>query len=247
MEVTIKRDGLKLSGIIEGTTSVENERVVILMHGFKGDRGYNDSKILYTLSRYLNQRGFATIRFDFDGCGQSDGKFEDMTVLSEILDGTKIIDYVRHTMKAKQIYLVGHSQGGVVASMLAGYYHDIIDKVALLAPAATLKDDALKGICQGSSYDPEHIPASVDVSGFKVGGDYFRTAQLLPIYETAQHFTKPVLLVHGTNDTIVSPTASQKYHDVLPQSELHLIDGENHMFNGGKRSVVEKLVADFLA
>ena len=69
--------------------------------------------------------------------------------------------------------------------MLAAYYRDIITKLVLLAPAATLKDDALKGICQGSQYDPNHIPGTVDVHGFTVGGDYFWTVQLLPIYETA--------------------------------------------------------------
>ena len=97
------------------------------MHGFKGDLGYDDSKILYALSHYLNDQGLPTIRFDFDGCGKSDGKFEDMTVYSKILDGIKILDYVRNTVRAKHIYLVGHSQGGVVASMLAGYYRDVIE------------------------------------------------------------------------------------------------------------------------
>lgn len=148
MEITIKRDGLNLHGLLEGTDKIENDAIAILMHGFKGDLGYDDSKILYALSHYLNDQGLPTIRFDFDGCGKSDGKFEDMTVYSEILDGIKILDYVRNTVKAKHIYLVGHSQGGVVASMLAGYYRDVIEKLALLAPAATLKSDALDGVCQ---------------------------------------------------------------------------------------------------
>ncbi len=246
MDVTIQRDGLQLVGRLEGTTTLENEAVAILMHGFKGDLGYDENKILPSLSHYLNQRGLPTLRFDFAGCGKSDGRFIDMTVLSELLDGMKIIDFARRKMKAKTIYLVGHSQGGVVASMLAAYYHDVIAKVALLAPAAMLKDDALKGVCQGSEYDPMHIPDQVDVSGFAVGGDYFRTAQLLPIYETAQHFAGPVLLIHGLADTIVSPKASQKYNIILPNSELHLIKGEGHLFQGPARSKVEKLVADFL-
>lgn len=84
------------------------------------------------------------------------------------------------------------------------------------------------------------------VDGFSVGGDYFRTAQLLPIYETAQHFANPVLLIHGTADQVVSPEASQKYNVILPNSQLHLIDGESHMLNGAKKSEVVKLVTTFL-
>ncbi|HJE27068.1 alpha/beta hydrolase [Limosilactobacillus pontis] len=247
MEITIERDGLKLYGLLEGTTTLENDRVAILMHGFKGDLGYDENKILPVVTHALNQAGLPTLRFDFAGCGKSDGKFEDMTVLSELLDGMKVIDFVRQTVKAKHIYLFGHSQGGVVASMLAAYYRDVIEKLVLLAPAATLKDDTLVGECQGSRYDPNHIPEFVMVGGFKVGGDYFRTAQLLPIYETAQHFAGPALLIHGTADQIVSPEATRKYHVIMPQSVLHLIDGEGHMFNGPHRPEVVKLVTDFLA
>ena len=247
MEITIERDGLKLYGLLEGTTTMENDRVAILMHGFKGDLGYDENKILPVVTHALNQAGLPTLRFDFAGCGKSDGKFEDMTVLSELLDGMKVIDFVRQTVKAKHIYLFGHSQGGVVASMLAAYYRDVIEKLVLLAPAATLKDDTLVGECQGSRYDPNHIPEFVMVGGFKVGGDYFRTAQLLPIYETAQHFAGPALLIHGTADQIVSPEATRKYHVIMPQSVLHLIDGEGHMFNGPHRPEVVKLVTDFLA
>lgn len=247
MEITIERDGLKLYGLLEGTTTLENDRVAILMHGFKGDLGYDENKILPVVAHALNQAGLPTLRFDFAGCGKSDGKFEDMTVLSELLDGMKVIDFVRQTVKAKHIYLFGHSQGGVVASMLAAYYRDVIEKLVLLAPAATLKDDTLVGECQGSRYDPNHIPEFVMVGGFKVGGDYFRTAQLLPVYETAQHFAGPALLIHGTADQIVSPEATRKYHVIMPQSVLHLIDGEGHMFNGPHRPEVVKLVTDFLA
>lgn len=45
--------------------------------------------------------------------------------------------------------------------MLAGLYPDIIKKVVLLAPAAQLKDDALKGDTQGATYNPDRIPATV--------------------------------------------------------------------------------------
>lgn len=246
MEVTIQRDNLTLRGLLEGTSTIENQTIVILMHGFMGDLGYDDHKILAALSHHLNQDGFATLRFDFDGCGKSDGRFVDMTVMGEILDGMKIIDYARQTIKAQHIYLVGHSQGGVVASMLAAYYRDVIEKLVLMAPAATLKDDALKGICQGSTYDPNHIPPVVQVHDCEVGGDYFRTAQLLPIYETAQHYSGPALLIHGLADQIVSPEASRKYNIILPHSELHLIEGEGHMFNGEHRPAIIDLVTNFL-
>ena len=68
------------------------------------------------------------MRFDFNGHGDSDGEFENMTVLNEIEDANAILNYVKTDPHVRNIYLVGHSQGGVVASMLAGLYPDIIKK-----------------------------------------------------------------------------------------------------------------------
>lgn len=87
------------------------------------------------------------------------------------------------------IYIVGHSQGALVGGMIAGYYRDYIKKLVMLAPAATIKDDALKGSCFGARYDSYHIPEympmkNLEKEEFKLGGLYFRLAKTLPIYET---------------------------------------------------------------
>ncbi|EEW54306.1 alpha/beta hydrolase [Limosilactobacillus antri] len=246
MKVEIKREGRTLRGLLEGTTTLHNDQVAILMHGFMGDRGNQPGKLLYDLSHALNAAGIPTLRFDFAGCGESDGDFAEMTVFSELLDGMAIIDYARTTIGAQMIDLVGHSQGGVVASMLAGYYRDVIDKLVLLAPAATLKDDALKGECQGTVYDPNQIPLTVPVHGQAVSGQYFRTAQLLPIYETAQHFAGPTLIIHGEADQVVSPEAARKYNVILPQSKLYLMPGEGHLLEGAALAEILRTVTDFL-
>ena len=42
-----------------------------------------------------------------------------------------------------------------------------------------------------------------------------------------------------------SPEASKKYNVIMPNSELHLIPGEGHMFNGSRRQEILELVANF--
>lgn len=133
-----------------------------------------------------------------------------MTVVNEIADAKAVLDKALAWCYSR-IVLAGHSQGGVVASMLAGYYPDVIDQLVLMAPAATLKMDAQQGVLQGATYDPQHIPAYLDIrDGLKVGGFYLRTAQQLPIYEVAQQYAGPVTLIHGTADQVVSPRAFEK-------------------------------------
>lgn len=112
MKVEIKREGRTLRGLLEGTTTLHNDQVAILMHGFMGDRGNQPGKLLYDLSHALNAAGIPTLRFDFAGCGESDGDFAEMTVFSELLDGMAIIDYARTTIGAQTIDLVGHPGWG---------------------------------------------------------------------------------------------------------------------------------------
>jgi pimeloyl-ACP methyl ester carboxylesterase len=244
MEVEIKRDGLTLHGTLTKPDQ-DNFNLVILMHGFTANR---NTELLNKLSEKFENLGMATLRFDFNGHGQSDGDFEDMTVLNEIADGKSILDYARSISGVKKIYLLGHSQGGVVASMLAGYYHDKIDKLVLMAPAATLKDDAIKGSTRGMTYDPNSIPDELDMgNGLILGGMYLRTAQSLPIYEISKLFTGPVCLIHGTDDKVVNDIASKRYDEAYQDDELHLLDGVDHRFSEPeKRQKAIDLVAEFL-
>lgn len=248
MEVEIKRDGLTLRGTLEKPQAKEFD-LVILMHGFTSDRGVKPDQLLYQLAQRLGTEGLATLRCDFNGHGTSDGKFSDMTVLNEIADGKAILDYARKIEGVQKIYLLGHSQGGVVASMLAGYYHDKIAKVVLMAPAATLKDDALKGSTQGYTYDPQNIPDELPIKkGLTLGGFYLRTAQTLPIYEVASQYTGPVCLIHGLKDTIVNNIASKRYDQSYANDELHLLDEADHGFTlGNSRQEAIDIASKFLA
>lgn len=248
MEVEIKRDGLTLRGTLSKPTT-DKFNLVILMHGFTSNRGIEPDQLLYQLAQRLESQGLATLRFDFNGHGTSDGKFEDMTVLNEISDGKAILDYARKIAGVEKIYLLGHSQGGVVASMLAGYYPEKISKLALLAPAATLKDDALKGNTQGFTYDPQNIPDTLPIKkGLTLGGFYLRTAQTLPIYEVAQIYRGPVCLIHGLQDTVVNKIASTRYDDVYTNDKLHLLDDADHGFSiNNSRQEALDIVADFFA
>lgn len=210
--------------------------VVIICHGFGSDC---NRPLLRQLAADAVQQGIIAIRFDFNGCGKSDGLFQNMTVLNEIDDLKHMIDWARQQPWTENISLIGHSQGGVVVSMTSGQLGaEAIKCEALMAPAAVLRDDALRGTTQGAHYDPYNItgdyvelPRRMDGETLKVGKAYIETAQTLPIYETAAGYTGPVLIVQGTHDVIVPYTYAERYHKWLPQSSLHLVSDEDHTFS----------------
>lgn len=244
MQISVVRDGLYLRGVLDKKVTGKCP-VAVFFHGFSADLGYEKENPFQVLAEYLTDAGLAVVRFDFNGHGKSDGEFSKMDVLNELEDAIAILTYVRKLDFATEIYVVGHSQGAVVAGMLAGCYPDVIKRLVLLAPAATLKADAQRGVCMGTVYDTEHIPEIVCVGGDRpVGGHYFRIAKWLPIYEVTGLFQGPSLVISGGEDTVVSEEDARHYQEVLADCTLKLPEKLDHGLGGMDReSVFQEIVA----
>ena len=246
MELEIKRDGLTLRGY-QDLPDTEEFDVAIMMHGFIQDCGRAPEDLMYQVNEKLVSLGIGTVRVDFNGHGKSDGELKDMTVLNELADAHAIISYVRSIPGVRRIFLYGHSQGGVVASIMAGLYHDVIDRVALTSAAVTLKDDAIAGTIMGTNYDPQAVPETISCMGGKVvcGGFYFRTSQVLPITEWASQYQGPVCIMQSKGDAIVNYVAAERLHAAFPNNELHLFEGGNHGMRDEVRQTVLDLIGEF--
>lgn len=246
-EVRIDGSSGKLSAIVQVPDALaEGEKcpVAILMHGFMGNKNGMLEKMT---ADKLEKLGVASVRFDFNGHGESDGEFQRMTVPNEIEDARCVYEYVKSLPFAGQVAFTGHSQGGVVAAMTAGELGpDKVRCVVLLAPAAVLRDDAIRGSTMGARYNPLDPPEYVELfGGLKLGGEYIRTAFSLPIYETARKYTGPACIIHGTGDQVVPYTYGERFHEIWPGSELHILHAADHMFSKEMQAVVDMTV-DFL-
>lgn len=215
--------------------------MAILMHGFMAN------KKLYPITMIadaLAREGIASISFDFNGHGKSEGDFIDMTIANEIEDANAVFRYVCNLPYVTETVFVGHSQGGVISGMLAGELEHDERKpkcIVLLAPAAVLKDDAQTGVCMGKRYNPADPPEYVNVMFHKLGRRFILEAQNLPIYEASCRYTGKVCLIHGKLDKIVPYSYSEKYDQLYKASELHLLEDENHFMNVDKDRVISIL------
>lgn len=246
VSVTIDGHHGKLAALIQRPELQAGEKcpMVMLLHGFTGSKS---NRPLTDIAEMLEEAGIASVRFDFNGHGESEGAFEDMTVLNEIEDARKVFEFVKGLEYVDGVSVAGHSQGGVVTSMLAGELgRENVKCVVLLAPAAVLRDDALRGNIFGSAFDAGNPPETVKIMGrFDLGRGYILTAQTLPIFETAEKFTGPACMIHGTADRIVPYTYSLSYKKVYSDGEIHLIDGADHGFRGHEAEAAE-IAATFL-
>ena len=243
--VTIDGDHGRLQAVIQKPVLRQGQQcpMVVFCHGFSGSK---DGPLFELITDSLQKHGIASIRFDFNGHGESEGKFEDMTVPNEINDAKKVIEYVRDLRYVSKIALVGHSQGGVVASMTAGELGNEISAVALMAPAAVLRDDAIRGSTMGKMYNPLDPPEYVELWGnVKLGRQYIKTAFSLPIYETAAGYHGPALIIHGNADRVVPYTYGERFHRLWKGSEYVLQEYFDHGFSQNVYRTTD-IVSDFL-
>ena len=235
--VFIDGDHGRLKGLIQKPELQQGEKcpMVIFCHGLSGTK---DGPLFELVADTLQAHGIASIRFDFNGHGESEGEFKDMTVPNEIIDAKKVVEYVRDLSYVSDLAIVGHSQGGVVASMTAGELSAELGEpafrtVVLMAPAAVLRDDAIRGSVMGTTFDPFDPGEYVEMWGgaLKLGGNYIRAAFSLPIYETAAKYQGPALIIHGNGDRVVPYTYGERFHQIWPKSELVIQEYFDHGYS----------------
>lgn len=240
------KEGTTTEGTETGTTGRKCP-MVILMHGI-----FSSGNIvpMPALARELAEAGIASIRFDFGGHWRSEGEMQKMTIANEIADALAMWEYAKLLPYVREIGLLGHSQGGVVASMTAGILTERGEKPAglvLIAPGSVVQDACRNGRFFGAEFDPADPPEYVKCFGImKLGREYILTTQELDIYGTAKAYTGPVRLIHGSKDAIVPMSCSEKFVEAYgDRSELIVVEGENHMITLKKKKTVALAVEFF--
>lgn len=223
--------------------------MVILMHGIFSSKNIVP---VPALAKALAKEGIASICFDFGGHWKSEGKMQHMTVGKEIEDALAIWEYAKSLPYVNKIGLLGHSQGGVVASMTAGILASRGESPAalvLVAPGSVIQDACKGGKFFSAEFDPADPPEYVKCFGMmKLGREYILTTQELDIFGTAKAYTGPVRLIHGSKDTIVPMSCSEKFVETYDQeAELIVVEGENHMITRKLRTVVSHAVSFFVS
>ena len=224
----INDDGIRLSAVLEKPEGRDRCPLVILLHGFTGakDRPHN---ILAAAA--MREAGYATLRFDLYGHGESGGEFRKHTLHKWISNTMAVIDYARE-QGYTDLYLSGHSQGGLVAALVAGMEADRIKGLILRAPAFMIPQAARDGSLLGFSFDPEHVPDSMTViKGLDLDGNYIRVAQTIHAEEAADRYKGPVLILHGEKDDMVPPEDSRRMAERYQNCELAVMPGETHHFD----------------
>lgn len=115
--ISFVSDGLKIAGIVTGPDGLkpgERRPSVVIMHGFGGHKNGPQQR---WSSKQLADWGYVCMRFDFRGCGESEGAKGLVRPDIQIADAKNAVDYMltRADVDSERIAYVGTSYGASVA------------------------------------------------------------------------------------------------------------------------------------
>lgn len=132
-----KKDKINLAGTLTIPENKDDFNTVILISG-SGPQDRNEEllnhKPFLVISDYLTRQGIAVLRYDDRGVAESEGDFSAATSKDFSSDVDAALDYLkaRKDINKNKIGLIGHSEGGIIAPMVAKDSKDI-NFIVLLA------------------------------------------------------------------------------------------------------------------
>jgi fermentation-respiration switch protein FrsA (DUF1100 family) len=141
------KGGIKLAGTLTVPRGKGPFPAVLLITGSGAqdrDETILGHKPFLVLADYLTRRGIAVLRVDDRGVGDSSGKVSDATsadFADDVLAGVAFLKG-RQDINAAQIGLIGHSEGGIIAPLVASRSRDIAF-IVLLAGTGLRGDEIL--------------------------------------------------------------------------------------------------------
>lgn len=194
---------------------------VVFYHG----RGSDRTRYL-PMAKFLSEKGIMTLAFDFRGCGQSDGIFENQSHRMGVEDGRAALEFLlSQNINKNRIGIQGTSFGGYVAGMLLNDY-DFIKSVVLRVPA---------------SYSDGYLDKTVHVSDYQNFVSKKENWINSSSYKGIGRFTGSLLVIKSKNDEIVPSECVDKYFEDARKvkNRKMIVQDAGHSFSDDPKGLKE--------
>ena len=103
----------------------------------------------------------ASLRAEMYGHGKSGGEFYNHNIFKWLNNAMTVTDYARSLDFVSDLYVCGHSQGGLATALLAGMKPEVFKAVIPMSPALMMPEGARSGHMLGVDFDPCHLPEEI--------------------------------------------------------------------------------------
>lgn len=225
--------------------------LVVMAHGHGGSR--EEGGGFSRTAEALADRGIASIRIDFSGCGDSIEAFKQnrLTTMAEDVRSARRYALDNLPVDANRIGILGYSMGGRVA-MLQSTSRDGYSAMALWAPAGGDLNQTAVGLLGGHGSYQEHRRRAQDAGSvtyvtqwreeLTLGAQWFEELDRSKPSQSVTRFAGPILILHGSADDVVQSETIQSILDAIATHtdlEHKELEGAGHDFGFYSNNLAE--------
>jgi len=223
----------EVPAIISISSDNKNAAFVIVVHGFGAHKNAPGNK---ELSDNLTLNGINNFRFDLPGHGQSEEKFEDLTVSHAADDVLSAITFLKN-QGYTNLGLIGTSFGGMCSIVAASKSTDL-SFLGLRSPVADyyVRELMAKTKLELDNWRLTGFRAYTNSDNYQVSLKYsfLEDAKTVNGFILAEKISIPTFIVHGDADSSVPILQSQMLVKCITNSELKIIEGADHLYSDKK-------------
>lgn len=224
-KIEFESAGVKLAGLLESSDANPIRAYALFAHCFTCSK---DIAAASRISRALVGLGYAVLRFDFTGLGNSDGDFSNTNFSSNVEDLIAAADFLRNEHRAPQL-LIGHSLGGAAVLKAAVSIAEVTAIATIGAPFNA--EHVSKQLADDLEKISKHGAAEVDLAGrkFKIKKQFvddIRSQQ----NDHIGRLRRALLILHSPIDKTVNIAEAEKiYLQALHPKSFISLDNADHL------------------
>ncbi|MFW2374546.1 MAG: alpha/beta hydrolase family protein [Gammaproteobacteria bacterium] len=192
------------------------------------------------VSRGLARLGFAVVRFDFTGLGESNGEFADSNFTSMVQDIESVAQFMEHHYQPPDM-LIGHSMGGTASLVAAAEIPSCKTIVTIASPSTPQHvlhhfGTALPELDAGRT-------SKIKVAGndYPIKPQFIQDVRGYPIENMHNHLSIPILVIRAGQDELVkSEDADEISEYTRDVSKIIDFPDADHLFSN--RNTTESMI-----
>jgi alpha-beta hydrolase superfamily lysophospholipase len=210
--IRVDNAGLAIHGFLHRPSRDPDIPCVVLCHGLMSSM---ESPKFRILAEALCHAGMAAVRFDFRGCGASEGDIRETTLSGRATDLEAVLQHVRGALGYQgPLGLLGSSMGGFVSLLTAARSREV------------------RALCVWAT--PFDLGGLVDLRGHPdlapLGPAFYQDLKVHDLVPLAP-FLHHLLVLHGEKDEVIPQSHARRIFEMAsPPKKIRIFPGGDHRF-----------------
>ena len=222
--ITFHSEGQQIIGIIHRPSKTTN-KIIIMCHGFTGNK-IESRRLFVDIARACCKEGYACLRFDFFGSGDSAGDFADSSISHNIANLVDALKWVRE-QGFNRIIILGISMGAATAILTLE--HNQADALIALS---TVPD--MKTVFNAKDENFTKVKDQLDTyeyKGWLLKNTFWHDALQYDVQKALSKLEMPKFIIQGSADQPIFVQGFENFKlKVIPPCDFMMMPGAGHTY-----------------